>query len=66
MLEQFQSIQRCYADVWGNESVYGSFQEWVRDDTDGAAGAADGKDSAPESGQDGEKAGTTRFPPEAL
>ena len=62
MLEQFQSIQNAMQMYEEMKQYMDLFQGMGTNDTDGAAGAADGKDSAPESGQDGEKSReTTRF-----
>ena len=61
MLEQFQSIQNAMQMYEEMKQYMDLFQGMGTNDTDGAAGAADGKDSAPESGQDGEKAGNNPF-----
>ena len=61
MLEQFQSIQNAMQMYEEMKQYMDLFQGMGTNDADGAAGAADGKDSAPESGQDGKKAGNNPF-----
>lgn len=61
MLEQFQSIQNAMQMYEEMKQYMDLFQGMSTNDADGAAGAAEGNDSAPESGKDGEKAGNSPF-----
>ena len=62
MLEQFQSIQNAMQMYEEMKQYMDLFQGMSTNDADGVKDAADGKDSAKEPGQSGEKAGNSPFP----